>query len=172
MFFDLDDVFLRELRKSDLEGNWYKWFNDFEVTKYQDKRIFPNSIEKQIDYYEYLKKSKSDIVFAIVDKQSGIHIGNIGVHNIDYIHRRCEIGIVIGEKEFKGRKIGKRCINQVKKYIFDTLNLMRITVFIMHKNLPSIKSFENCGFVKEGVIKKYYYKNGEYLDCVIYGLIK
>lgn len=33
MFFQLETVYLRELKKSDLDGNWYKWFNDIEVTK-------------------------------------------------------------------------------------------------------------------------------------------
>lgn len=171
MFFEFEDFYLRELRKSDLEGNWFEWFNDKNITKYQDKGTFPNSIEKQSDYYEYLLDSKKDIVFAIVDKYNDKHIGNIGIHSIDYIHRKCEIGIIIGEKDQRGKGIAKHCIENMKNYIFNTLNLRRITVFIMHENIASIKSFESCGFIKEGVMKEYYYKNGTYLDSIIYGLI-
>jgi len=172
MFFELENVYLRELRKSDLEANWFQWFNDNNITKYQDKGTFPNSIEKQTDYYEYLLSSKSDIVFAIIDKTSDEHIGNIGVHNIDYIHRRCEIGIIIGENKYRGKGIAKLCIDKVKSYVFDTLNLRRITVFIMHENIASIKAFESCGFLKEGTMKEHFYKNGKYLDSIIYSLIK
>jgi len=172
MFFEFDEIYLRELQKGDLEGSWYNWFNDNEITRYQDKGTFPNSIEKQTDYYDYLQKSQKDIVFAIVDKNTEKHIGNIGVHHIDYIHRRCEIGIIIGEKIQRGKGYGKVFINAIKDYIFNTLNLRRITVFVMHENISSIKSFEKCGFSKEGIMKEYYYKNGRYLDSVIYSVIK
>ena len=171
MFFELEEIYLRELRKLDLEGSWFKWFNDKKITQYQDKRTFPNTIEKQSDYYEYISTSKTDIVFAIIEKSNDKHIGNIGIHNIDYIHRRCEIGIIIGEIDYQGKGIAKLCINQVKNYIFDTLNLRRITVFIMHENIASIKSFESCGFAKEGTMKEYFFKNGDYLDNNIFGLI-
>lgn len=172
MFFELEEIYLRELRKNDLEGNWFTWFNDKNITQYQDKGIFPNSIEKQSSYYEYLLDSKTDIVFAIIDKSDEKHIGNIGIHNIDYIHRRCEIGIIIGENNQRGKGIAKLCIDKMKDYIFNTLNLRRITIFIMHENIASIKSFESCGFIKEGIMKEYYYKNGKYFDSIVYGLIE
>ncbi len=171
MFFEFDEIYLRELRKDDLNGTWFTWFNNKNVTKYQDKGTFPNTIEKQSEYYDYLLDSKTDVVFAIIDKKSNKHIGNIGVHHIDYIHRRCEIGIVIGEHESQGKGYAFICINIIKEYIFNTLNLRRITVFIMSENISSIKSFEKCGFIHEGVMKEYFYKNGKYLDNHIYGLI-
>lgn len=172
MFVEFDEIYLRELRKSDLEGNWFTWFNNKNITKYQDKGTFPNSVEKQSQYYEYLLQSTKDVVFAIIEKKTEKHIGNIGVHQIDYIHRRCEVGIVIGENEFQGRGYAFICINAIKEYIFNTLNLRRITVFIMSENISSIKSFEKCGFSKEGIMKEYFYKNGKYLDNYVYSLLK
>lgn len=172
MFAEFDEIYLRELKKSDLDGNWFTWFNNKDITKYQDKGTFPNSVEKQSQYYEYLLQSTKDVVFAIVDKKTERHIGNIGVHQIDYVHRRCEIGIIIGENEFQGKGYASICINAIKEYIFNTLNLRRITVFIMSENISSIKSFEKCGFSKEGILKEYFYKNGKYLDNYIYSLLK
>ena len=99
-----DGIYLRELRESDREGNWYKWFNDSEVTKYQNKKIFPNSKEKEEKYFSYLIDSNSDVVMAIIDSKSNSHLGNVGLHKIDWIHRSAELGIVIGEKVFYGKK--------------------------------------------------------------------
>ena len=64
--FDLDEIYLRELRECDLQGAWYQWLNDSEVTRFQNKGTFPNTIEKQKEYFESLKKSQTDVVFAII----------------------------------------------------------------------------------------------------------
>ena len=40
-FIDGNGFYLRELRESDLGGNWYHWFNDSRVTTYQDKKNIP-----------------------------------------------------------------------------------------------------------------------------------
>jgi RimJ/RimL family protein N-acetyltransferase len=172
MFYDLNEIYLRELQKNDLAGNWYKWFNDADITKFQDKRIYPNSYEKQLEYYNYLQSSKNDIVMAIIEKKSNLHIGNIGLHKIDFIHRRCEIGIVLGEKQFLGKGYGTKCIQAFSNYAFNVLNLHRITAIIMEQNLASIKAFEKSGFIQEGMLKEYFYKNGEYSDVLIMGKLK
>jgi len=172
MFYDLREIYLRELQKSDLEGNWYRWFNDQEITKFQDKRIFPNSYEKQLSYYNYLQSSNSDLVLAIVDKESELHIGNIGLHKIDYIHRRCEVGIIIGEKEYWGKGYASRCIEYITHYAFNILNLNRVTSIIMVENIASVKAFNNVKYQIEGTLKSYFYKDGKYMDAVIMAILK
>ena len=96
-FLEGDGINLRELRETDLEGSWYKWFNDSVVTKYQNKKIFPNTRENQKKYYSYLQSSNADVVMAIVDEETNKHLGNVGLHKIDWVHRYAELGIVIGE---------------------------------------------------------------------------
>ena len=98
-FIDLGDIYLRGLQESDLSGNWYTWFNDPVVTRYQDKGIFANTREKQKVYYDYVTKSTSDIILAIILDSNDTHIGNIGLHKIDYIHRHADVGIILGEME-------------------------------------------------------------------------
>ena len=41
-FLQGSGFYFRELRQEDLQGNWYNWFNDGEVTLYQNKKYFPN----------------------------------------------------------------------------------------------------------------------------------
>ena len=85
------------------------WFNDQQITEFQNKKIFPNSYEKQKQYYEYLIGSKIDVVFAIVDETSQSFILEMWVciRLIGCISS-AELGIVIGEKKFHGRKIEVR----------------------------------------------------------------
>ena len=164
--------YFRELREDDLNGNWYNWFNDSEITKFQNKKIFPNSYEKQKKYYEYLLKSSTDVVFAIIDDSSDIHIGNVGLHHIDWVHRSAELGIVLGEKDFHGKKIGKGAWDMITKYGFDVLNLHRVYAIIMEENHSSRKCAEAAGFKLEGKISDYFFKNGTYQNICYYNVVK
>ena len=140
-FLEGDGINLRELRETDLEGSWYKWFNDSVVTKYQNKKIFPNTRENQKKYYSYLQSSNADVVMAIVDEETNKHLGNVGLHKIDWVHRSAELGIVIGEKEFYGKKYGKQAWKLITEYGFNILNsLLR---YLLHKyNIKKRNMFE------------------------------
>jgi RimJ/RimL family protein N-acetyltransferase len=171
-FLEGDGFILRELRENDLEGNWYNWFNDSRVTTYQDKKIFPNTREKQRKYFEMLTESNSDVVMAIVDIGTNTHIGNVGLHNIDWVHRSAELGIVIGETEFYGKKYGKQAWHLITEYGFKVLNLHRISAIIMTNNIASIKCAEAAGFICEGEIRDYFYKNGVYEKVSYYNILR
>ena len=61
-FIKGNGIFLREPRYSDLDSNWYNWLNDQEVTKIQNKGIFPNTYNKHLEYFKnHFKKSKEKI---------------------------------------------------------------------------------------------------------------
>jgi [ribosomal protein S5]-alanine N-acetyltransferase len=165
-------MYLRELRESDLEGRWYSWFNDSEVTQYQNKKIFPNSRERQREYYNTVKSSATDVVLAIVDERSGKHIGNVGLHKIDWVHRSAELGIVIGEKKFWGKGYGCQAWKMITDYGFDVLNLHRIYAVVMADNKASQNCAERAGFKKEGHIRDVFYKDGKYKSVYYYNSVR
>lgn len=171
-FIDMGEIYLRSLRQEDLIGNWYMWLNDPVVTRFQDKGIIPNTREKQQSYFEYLAKSSSDIVLAIVFDQTNLHIGNIGLHRIDYIHRHADVGIILGEKDYWNKGYASQTIQALATYAVSTLNLHRLTAYIMNENAGSQKAFIKAGFIEEGCMKDYYYKNGRYLDVNVLGYTK
>lgn len=156
--------YLRELQMSDLEGNWYRWFNDEEITRFQNKHLFPHTIEKQRRYYESLQADETEAVLAIIEDTTDKHIGNVGLHKIDWVHRSAELGIVIGEKEYWGKSIGKQAWRMITEYGFRTLNLHRVGAIIMDGNTSSFRCAEAAGFKVEGRIRQMFYKNGKYID--------
>jgi ribosomal-protein-alanine N-acetyltransferase len=172
-FIDGGQIYLRELRLSDVEqGNWYSWFNDPEVTTFQNKGIFPNTREAQKKYFDQLGSSSKDVVLAIIEKESNLHIGNVGLHNIDWVHRSAELGIVLGERSAWGKRYGKKAWQMITDYGMYTLNLRRIFAQIMEGNIASCKSAEAAGFKREGVIREVYFKNGKYINLFYYNLLK
>ncbi len=165
-------IYLRGLRAQDLDGNWYTWFNDADVTHYQDKGYFPNSREKQARYYESVTASNTDVVLAIADSATHMHIGNVGLHRINWVHRTAVLGIVIGEKEYWRRGLGKQAWALITHYGFETLNLNKITATVIDGNLRSLRCALAAGYEKEGVQVEQLYKHGTYHDLIFVGLTR
>ncbi len=171
-FIQGTDIYLRELRECDLEGPWHGWFNDSETTRFQNKKVFPNTREKQRAYYDSLKASSSDVVLAIVESATGKHVGNVGLHHIDWIHSSAELGIVIGDKSARGKGYGRQCWKLITDYGFETLNLHRVYATILSENVASRKCAEAAGFKKEGEISEAFYKNGKYHNAAYYNALR
>jgi ribosomal-protein-alanine N-acetyltransferase len=169
-FILCDGFYLRGLREQDLSGRWFQWFNDPGTTRFQNKGYVPNTLHAQRTYFERVQSSKEDIVLAIVDEASDRHVGNVGLHAIDWIHRSAVLGIVIGEREFLGRGWGRQAWAAITRYAFETINLNKVCASVFEGNEPSMKCALASGYEVEGTQKKQIYKNGDYRDLVWLGI--
>jgi RimJ/RimL family protein N-acetyltransferase len=82
------------------------------------------------------------------------------------------MGLLIGERAYWGRGIATEVISLVSRYAFDELKLRKVTAGCYDTNRGAIKAFEKAGFVREGLRKKQYLCNGEYVDHVMLGLLR
>lgn len=171
-FIQREGFYLRGLREEDLSGRWFQWFNDPETTRFQNKGYLPNTPHAQRAYFERIRSSKEDIVFAIVDEASDRHVGNVGLHAIDWIHRSAVLGIVIGEREFLGRGWGRQAWAAITRYAFETINLNKVCASVFEGNERSLKCALAAGYEIEGTQKKQIYKNGDYRDLVWLGITR
>lgn len=165
-------IYLRRVEKLDLEGNYFQWLNDQEVTRWMQNGIFPNSAESMLEYYQYMAGSRSDMNLAIVLKEADRHIGNISLSAINQLFRSADIGILIGEKDVWGQGYGSEAIALLSGHAFQRINLNRLGAGAVEENAGSIRAFEKAGFVREGVARQAYFCEGQYRDCVYLGLLR
>lgn len=165
-------IYMRRLEKEDLKGNYFQWFNDQTTTKWMRHGVFPNSDESMNAFYENQSVSKTDIVLAIVLKEQDRHIGNIGLHSINYVFRSAEIGIIIGEPDCWGKGYATEAFSVIADYSFKRLNLNRIGAGVVDENLGSIHALEKTGFSREGILRQAYFCDGQYHDCVNLSLLR
>lgn len=162
-----DDIYLRGIELADIDGKWFSWFNDKDVTKYMFNGTFPNTREGLIDYYEKTcVNNHNDIVLAIIEKDSNEHVGNIGIHRINYLYRRAELGIVIGEKSIWGKGYGSAACSLITRHCFNRLNLHKIFLRVAAENKGGIRAFEKAGFAVEAVLKDEIISDGRFCDSV------
>jgi len=171
-FIRCEGFYLRGVQEQDLSGRWFQWFNDPETTRFQNKGYVPNTLQAQRAYFERVQNSREDIVLAIIDDASDRHVGNVGLHAIDWIHRSAVLGIVIGEREFLGRGWGRQAWAAITRYAFETINLHKVCASVFEGNGPSMKCALASGYEVEGTQKKQVYKNGDYRDLVWLGITR
>lgn len=164
-------IYLREVRPSDVNDNYYRWMNDPEVTQYLESRFYPNSLEGLREYVASKLGDRDNVFLAIVLKDGDRHIGNIKLGPINWIHRFADVGILIGEKDCWGKGYATEAIRLVVDYAFRVLNLHKLTAGCYELNQDSIKAFQKAGFAVEGIRKYHFYYKGVYIDDILLGMI-
>ncbi len=155
-------VRLRAPERGDLPI-FVKWINDPEVTEFLQFEP-PMSIEDEEIWFQHMTMSK-DRTFAIETKEGRL-IGNIGLMDFDWRNRKTDIGIMIGEKDLWSHGYGTDAMKVLLRYLFEELNMNRVGLYTDVDNHRALRSYEKCGFTREGVVRQYRFKDGKYLDSV------
>lgn len=147
------------------------WFNDSRVID-NLAMYLPMTEKREKQWIESLYgKDNNDVHFAIVTKE-GRHVGNIGIHGINWRDRVGTTGTVIGEKEFRGKGIGTEAKMLILNYAFNMLGLRKICSRAFSFNSASQRFSEKCGYRHEGLLRKHAFKNGEYVDEVLLAVFR
>jgi len=119
------------------------------------------------DYVKMVLDDPRNHFFAIEDRQSGMHVGNIKLGPVDEKNRMGDIGLLIGNKNFWGKGIATESIQLLTSHAFVALKLNKITAGAYLENIASIRAFRKAGFMIEGIRHSHYQKNGKFLDGVL-----
>ena len=165
-------IYLRPMRTSDINQRYLSWLNDTEVTRYVDAGFFPVTKRDLYEYYRKIKSSKTDIMFAIVENKHRKHIGNIKLGGINWIHRFADLGIMIGDKESRGKGYGTEACRLVLEYAFKRLNLNKVFLGCHSNNTAALKAYKKAGFRVEGRLKKMLNVDGKYVDKILMGILQ
>ena len=166
-----DRIYLRKVTLSDVDGDYFEWMNNSKAIKFLSTR--------GIKYTrEIIKKHVSEIngdsrygFFAIIDRESEKHIGNIKIGPIDEFNRIAPLGIMIGGSDFLNKGYATEAIKLIVKYSFEDLRLNKFTAGCFALNTGAINAFKKAGFLEEGLLRKQEFLNGEFADGVLLGIL-
>jgi RimJ/RimL family protein N-acetyltransferase len=164
-------VRLRALEREDLTMV-VSWFNDYD-TRNMLASWRPLSMADETRWYDALAGSKTDMVFIIetVSPTEGgprpRAIGSCGVHNIDWKNRTCMVGIVIGDKDDRGKGHGTEALRALVRWIHRELGLHRVELEVFAHNIPGVKSYEKIGFHLDGRRREGYFRDGTFHDLLL-----
>ncbi len=155
-------VTLRPLGSGDLR-RCVKWFSDPQVIQFLGRSGAVTLAEEERWFREYGRRADEQIFAIEVD---GRHIGNLGLHKVDRVHRKADVGIVIGDAAYWSKGYGTEAMRTVLAYGFGPLGLNKVSLEVLEFNVRAIRSYEKCGFVREGVHREDLLKDGHFLNVL------
>lgn len=170
-FIEGEAVDLRGLRREDMEA-YRGWIDSPAVTKFMEMGWRPASDHDLDELYRISTNTADTVAFAIVDKSTGSMVGCCGLYVIQWICRRADFRIIIGEPGARNKGVGSEAARLTVAYAFDKLNLETVYLGVNTENEGAIKSYEKAGFVREGVRRRLIYRNGRYYDALMMSVLR
>ena len=163
-FLEDGEIILRPLELSDAEGDYPNWLNDMETSKGNSHHQFPYSRDEAREYIQNARVSENDVILAIVEKDSGKHIGNISLLEICWFSHSAKFAILVGAPTARGKGIGIRAGKLILEHGFTSLNLHRIYCGTYGTNIAMNSLAKELGMTLVGTLRESAYKDGQYLD--------
>lgn len=152
--------------------DWYRWFNDEELTSDTQHHYYPNTKLKQLNFYRNeIENNQAKLQLGIVHKKDNKLIGMVSLNFIDFLNRKCEMSGFIGEKKYQNFKYITEACKLIIEHAFDNLNMHKIYGGTTRKEI-ALLCCRVLGFREEGIKRSEIYKNGNYHDMYIFGLLK
>lgn len=165
-----EDVYLRPIEEADAE-QCYAWFSDPEVRVHLERAAYPNTAKGSLESIRSVD-GKTHWRFAIVARADGVYIGNCDLFDINWVHRRGELGIAIGRKEYWGKHFGREAVRLLCTHAFRSLNLHKVTLRVHATNDRGLRAYAAVGFKAEGRLRDDVFIDGRYLDTVLMGVLR
>lgn len=170
---ELEAIKLRELMYKDQE-NYYKLMSDPEVNRYLSDEDVPESVEDaiyEIKYWSGLFYKKHSIFWALTDSATDNLIGTVGFNSWSFNNQRAEISYDLMHELWR-KGIMTKALTAVLQFAFQQMDLNRIEARTMLNNTASQNLLCKLGFQKEGVLRNYRKIRGQFIDVVLFSLVR
>lgn len=166
-------LLLRPIHVDDAEAI-LKYHSDAITNQYQG--WIPKTIDDVYDFMRNRVSSVIDVVdtwfqFVIIKKENNELIGDVGVHFLDSDKKQAEVGCTL-DKHQHGKGYATEALTGIINYLFNELDKRRIVTSIDPRNTKSIGLVERLGFRKEAHFKESLLINGEWVDDLVYAILK
>lgn len=167
-----NNLVLRKLRKEDSESI-FEYFSNKEVMKYYDLEAF-NYLDQAvgiIDRWNSNYENKQGIRWGISKQENDRIIGTCGFHNWSKENHKAEVGYELNQN-YWNNGIMTKVIEKIVEVGFEEMNLNRIEALYDPLNIASAKVLQKTGFIREGVLRDYYFEKGKFCDAEICSILK
>ena len=164
-------VTLRAISLDDLQV-LNKWANDPEIQHWLGGWHFPTNLNDQQKWFSTLTVESTNQRFAIEVEELGL-IGTANLVAIDWKNKNAFHGMLLGDKNIRGKGYGVDTVMAIMKYVFEELGLERLDGSMIAYNEASLKMYiEKCGWKEEGRQRNWYFRKNRYWDKIIVGVTK
>lgn len=126
-----DNILINIFSKEDINDKYISWLNDKEVVKYSGQRLIKHTHKTCLEYFLKMKEDNNKFLKIIYLNNNEF----IGTMSYMFNYNCVDVGILIGNKNFWGKKIGLEAWNISIKYLLSLNHIDKITAGCMSTNL-------------------------------------
>lgn len=160
---------LRKVRPHDAEP-FYAWYCNGEVQKHLANPWWNPGIDyetyRQYRFSLYLEFSPVSGVLVICTS-TGQPIGLVNYFEVDESNRMCEVGIIIGERQFWRQGYALEALGLLVDFLNVDLGIETVRARILEANVASQRLFERAGFEFRGTSREQDFVFHEYLHSMM-----
>jgi RimJ/RimL family protein N-acetyltransferase len=133
----------------------------------------PDTAKSLREFIKNVMENENIYEFAVIRKDDGMVIGNVGLYNTDKINDS-QIAWIFS-KQSQGKGFAFEAAKAVESYAFNSLKLHRLTAYCDAENAPSFRLMEKLGMRREGLFVKARLSNSilghAYRDEIAYAIL-
>jgi RimJ/RimL family protein N-acetyltransferase len=145
----------------------FHWRNNYNIFKWCRQHDL-NDWENHSKYMQRISNDPTLKFYAVRDSKKNQLVGICGLSSIDLINQRAEFSLYIGPEHQK-HKYGKAALSLLCHWSFLHLPLNIIWGETFYGN-HALKMFQSLGFRKEGRRRDFYFREGKFIDCILFSL--
>ncbi|WP_111709642.1 GNAT family N-acetyltransferase [Lutibacter citreus] len=164
-------VTLKAIEQEDL-ALLNKWGNEPEIQYWLGGWHFPTSMGDIQKWQSNLSVMSLNQRFAIHTDELGL-IGTANLVEIDWKNKNAFHGMLLGDKEIRGKGYAVDTVMAIMKYAFEELGLQRLNGDMIEYNIASLKMYiGKCGWKEEGIQRNFYFRKNKFWDKIIVGITR
>ncbi|WP_456287964.1 GNAT family N-acetyltransferase [Paenibacillus sp. AK002] len=169
---ETERLVLRQIIPEDARDIFH-YFSMDTVTKFYDVESFTHieQADELIRRWNHRFENNQAIRWGIALRSESRVIGTCGYHGWMKHHYKAEIGYELAP-EYWRQGYMTEAIQKIMEFGFNHLGLNRIEAFVEPENTASRKLLEKLGLNEEGTLKQHFYWRNQFVDTVIYALLK
>lgn len=144
------------------------WRNNIEIRRWCRQYSVISEIEQE-NWLKTLHTNQSIKMFG-VKALDGTLVGVCGLTSIDRVNQKAEFSLYIGP-DHQGEGYGAHALYLLLQHAFDDQNLNRIYGESFEGN-PAQRLFEKTGMRLEGTYKQAYFREGKFIDSMIWAMTR
>jgi RimJ/RimL family protein N-acetyltransferase len=115
--------------------------------------------------------SEPEAFGVFVVEADGVRAGTMRFERTNVRSRIAGLGGLAVHPDFRGKKVGDAAARLFQRHLIDELGYHRLQLEIYGFNERAMRHAERAGFKREGVRRKAYWRNDDWVDGVLYGLV-
>ena len=114
----------------------------------------------------------ADAFGLFVIEVDGWRAGTMRFSRANQRSRIADLGGLAVHPDFRGKRVADEAARLFRHHLLHDLGYHRLQLEIYAFNERAMAHAERAGFVREGVRRKAYWRNEEWVDGVLYGLVE